>query len=68
MLQTLLGSRGEWRLEVPRRPRPPTPGLHWLGPVLVLASVVAIWPAFSGAVGEESGAGFALYIVRSPSR
>lgn len=62
MLQTLLGSRGQWRLEVPRRPRPVTPGLHWLGPVLVLASVVAIWPAFSRAVGEEDGAAFALYI------
>jgi predicted ferric reductase len=62
VLHTLLGSRGQWRLEVPRRPRRVTPGLHWLGPVLILASVVAIWPAFSGAVGEEDSAAFALYI------
>lgn len=28
----------------------------------VIVSIVAIWPAFSGAVGEEGDAGFALYI------
>ncbi|MEQ1703835.1 MAG: ferric reductase-like transmembrane domain-containing protein, partial [Ilumatobacteraceae bacterium] len=62
VLQALLGSRRDWRLEVPRRPRAPMPGLHWLGPIAVLASVVAVWPAFSGAVGEEGDAAFALYI------
>jgi predicted ferric reductase len=62
VLRTLLGSRREWRLEAPRRLRPVTPGLHWLGPVVVLASLVAVWPAFSGAVGEHDEAAFALYI------
>ncbi|MBI4935931.1 MAG: ferric reductase-like transmembrane domain-containing protein, partial [Actinobacteria bacterium] len=62
VLQTMLGSRLDWRLEVPRRPRPPIAGLHWLGPMAVVLTVVAIWPAFSSAVGEEDDAAFALYI------
>ena len=62
VLHTVLGSRHDWRLEVPRRPRVPLPGLHWLGPIAVVVSIVATWPAFSGAVGEEDGAALALYV------
>ncbi len=63
--RTMLGRPRDWRLPptglVPsRRLRP---HLGWLGPLVVLASCLAIWPAFAGARGEEGGSvAFGLYI------
>jgi len=31
------------------------PGKSWVGPIAIAASVIASWPAFAGAVGEEGG-------------
>lgn len=37
--------------------------MHWLGPLAVVGSTAAAWPAFAGAVGEEGGSvAFGLFI------
>ena len=46
-----LGRPGDWMIRIPN-PRVPQPGVRWIGPLLVAASVAVSWPAFSGAVGE----------------
>lgn len=57
----LIGHPSDWQL---RRPtvRPPKPGIHWTGPLLVIASVVGSWVAFDGAVGEDGNAAFAQFV------
>ncbi len=65
VLRTLAGRPRDWRVPptglLPSRF--PRPHLGWLGPLLMLASSVAIWPAFAGAQGEEGGSvAFGLYI------
>lgn len=58
----MLGSKHDWQVRRPHVGRP-RPGLHWLGPIAVIVSTVATWPAFSGAIGEEGGSvSFGLYI------
>ncbi|MGI9539761.1 MAG: ferric reductase-like transmembrane domain-containing protein, partial [Miltoncostaeaceae bacterium] len=42
--------------------RPPRPGLHWLGPLAVIASVAVSWFAFQGATGEDGSVAFGLFI------
>ncbi len=41
--------------------RGPRPGLAWLGPLALFASVAVSWLAFDGAVGEDGSATFALF-------
>lgn len=57
----LLGRRSDWHLRVPSI-RLPRPGIHWFGPLALIASVVFTWPAFSGAVGEDGNVAFGLFI------
>ena len=57
----LLGSPADWRLTRPRL-RPPRPGLHWTGPLLVFLTSVISWPAFAGATGEDASVAFGLWI------
>jgi predicted ferric reductase len=49
-----LGRPSDWNL---RRPRVVVlrPGLSWIGPITVVASVAVSWSAFAGAIGEEGG-------------
>ncbi|MDO8389266.1 MAG: ferric reductase-like transmembrane domain-containing protein [Actinomycetota bacterium] len=57
-----LGRPADWHLVRPPSPRLPHPGLHWVGPLVVLASVLGTWSAFAGAQGEEGNAALALYL------
>lgn len=57
----LLGSPGDWHLRRPGRPSLRA-GLHLLGPVAVVASVVSAWPAFAGATGEDGNVAFGLWV------
>lgn len=58
----MAGRRSDWRLVRPRVRRP-TPGLAWLGPLLVAASVAVSWFAFAGTPGDEGGdVSFGLFI------
>ncbi len=50
----LLGRRSDWHLTTPDL-HLPRPSLAWLGTLAVVASVVASWFAFNGAMGEEGG-------------
>lgn len=58
----MLGSRRDWRLSRPGRPHRPTPGVHWLGPLLVAGTSLWFWPAFAGTQGEDGDVTFGLYI------
>ncbi len=59
---TLAGSRSDWRLHLPQRPRVTGPHLSWVGPMVLLAATFAGWFAFRDAVGEEDNVAFALFI------
>ncbi len=61
-LRRLAGSRRDWRLDRLPRLSFPRPGLHWLGPLAIVASVLVGWPAFSGATGEGGSVAFGLFI------
>ena len=57
------GTPGDWHLRRPTRGwwRPPAlPGWHLVGPLAVVASLAASWPAFAGATGEDGGGTVAL--------
>lgn len=58
----LLGTRRDWRLCRPGRVLRPTPGLHWVGPLAVVATSLWFWPAFAGTRGEDGDVSFGLYI------
>ena len=47
-----VGDWSDWKIRVPTF-RGPQPGLHWIGPIMVVASLAVSWPAFSGALGEH---------------
>ena len=57
-----VGTRRDWRLMRPRRPLPPRPGVHWIGPLIVAATSLGTWGAFAGTAGEDGDVSFALYI------
>lgn len=61
-LRSLMGTRADWRLVRPARPRPPRPGPHWVGPAVVVATVFCSWPAFAGTAGKRGDVSFGLYI------
>lgn len=52
-LNFLIGRPGDWHLRMPSVPRIRS-GLHWLGPLAIIATSALSWPAFSGARGEGS--------------
>lgn len=56
----ILGTRWDWHLRMPSVPRF-HPGLHWAGPLAVLGSCIASWPAFAGASGDGNVA-FGLWV------
>ena len=62
LLRRLAGTRRDWRLDRIPRFSLPRPGLHWLGPIGIVVSVLVGWPAFSGATGEEGNVAFGLFI------
>lgn len=58
----MLGRPRDWQLRRPFVGRPHL-GLHWLGPVAVLATTLGSWLAFAGAVGERGeSVQFGLFI------
>ncbi len=60
--QTMLGRPADWQLRRPHIGRP-SPGLHWLGPLTVLGTILLSWPAFAGAIGEHGeSVQFGLFI------
>lgn len=61
-LRRFLGTRADWRLVRPAVPPLPRPGLHWLGPLLVMVTIAAGWPAFAGATGEDGGLQLAMFV------
>jgi predicted ferric reductase len=60
--QSLIGTRRDWRLVRPGPMMWPHPGRHWVGPLVVIASVVLIWPAFAGTAGEDGDVSVGLYL------
>lgn len=60
--RALLGTRRDWRLARPAPVLRPHPGRHWVGPLVVAASTMFIWPAFAGTAGEDGDVSFGLYI------
>ncbi len=36
--------------------------MRWVGPIVVLVSLVCTWPAFAGTAGEDGDVSFALYV------
>ena len=59
---TMMGTRDDWRIRVPARPRPVPVGASWLGPLVLLATSLIGWIPLSGAVGKEGDVAFALFI------
>ncbi len=59
----LLGTRSDWQLH-PRSVRRPRPTVAWLGPLIMLGSILVSWPAFDGTIGEEGegSAALGLYV------
>lgn len=62
VLERLLGSRADWRLQRPARPGRPHPGLAWVGPSVLIGATATGWFAFADAVGREDDVSFALFI------
>jgi len=60
-LKSLLGSRSDWSLRIPSLGMP-KPHRGWIGPLLVVISVVVSWPAFTGAIGEHGDVSLGLYV------
>jgi len=60
-LKPFLGRRSDWSLKMPA-PRLRRPHLGWVGPTLIVVSLVVSWPAFRGAVGEHGDVSLALYV------
>lgn len=58
----LRGTRDDWRIRVPARPRLTAPGPAWLGPAIVLGTSLIGWIPLSDAVGKEGDVAFALFI------
>ena len=61
LAKRLAGSRDDWRIHRPERPVLPHVGIHWIGPIVAIGSVLIGWFAFANAVGDD-GVGFALFI------
>lgn len=61
MARALLGTREDWRLY-----RPVTPRFRirpsWIGPLVVVGSVLVGWFAFTGAVGEDGDPTVGLFV------
>ncbi len=60
-LSFILGNRSDWHLKMPARPRLRL-GLHSLGPLAVVASCLASWPAFAGATGDGGNVALGLWV------
>lgn len=56
----LLGTRSDWRIHRPERPALPHAGIHWIGPIVAIGSVLIGWFAFANAVGDD-GVGFSFF-------
>ncbi len=60
-MKKVLGRRDDWHLRRPslvlRRP-----SASWIGPLLILVSVVLPWTAFAGATGEDGSVAFGLWV------
>ena len=61
LARRLAGRPADWHLRRPTLALP-RPGAHWVGPLLVLASVTFTWTAFTGAIGEEGDITFGLWV------
>ena len=61
VLRRAIGTRRDWPLRMPPM-RPPRPGRTWIGPVVIVVSVLVTWPAFAGARGEDGSASFGLFV------
>ncbi len=61
VLSFVLGSRRDWHLSMPWL-RLPSLSLHWLGPIAMVASVVAGWFAFAGTNGLNQASTFSMWI------
>lgn len=57
----LLGRRSDWHLTIPWI-RTPKLSLHWVGPIVVLISVVVSWFAFAGTTGLSLASAFSLWV------
>ena len=61
LLGTFVGKPADWRLERPVPPSAPLLGLHWVGPIIAVATMAVGWLAFKDARGDGNVA-FALFI------
>jgi predicted ferric reductase len=60
--RSLIGTRREWRIANLPRLIPPSPGRHWIGPLVVAFGSMWFWPVFSNTPGEDGDVSFGLYI------
>ena len=60
-LQFLLGRPSDWHIR-----RPTLPRIHFgpnlIGPLAIVASCIASWPAFAGATGEDGNVALGLWV------
>jgi len=61
VLKSFLGRRSDWTLHRPAA-RVPKPHLGWVGPIIIVVSVIVSWPAFAGAEGEDGNVSLGLYV------
>ncbi|MGI9657698.1 MAG: ferredoxin reductase family protein [Gaiellaceae bacterium] len=61
LAERALGRPSDWGLRWPSL-RLPRPSRSWIGPALIAVSVLATWPAFTGAQGEDGSVAFGLFI------
>jgi len=61
LLRSAIGHRSDW---MPRRPefKPMRVGVHWIGPIILVASLAVSWKPYQGADGVRPLAGFAQYV------
>jgi len=64
VVRTMAGRPSDWRLERPSTPNAPRVGLHWVGPIFAVASMLVGWLVFKDAQSKERDGmvGFALFI------
>lgn len=61
LVRTLVGTRADWRLVRPPRPRTPRVDSTWSGPLIAVSTIVVGWFAFADAIGDGN-APVALFV------
>jgi predicted ferric reductase len=61
VVEFLLGRRKDWHLSTPWI-RAPRIAIHWIGPLVMLSTVIGTWFSFSGTNGLDQASTFSMWV------